>query len=626
MLRTSYSQILNSSRDFSIALCDAQCRLVAQADHIPVHVGAMPWAARAVAEAFPRCARGRHLPAERPLPRRQPPARPHHPRAGLRRGGAPLLVGGARAPERHRRRHAWRLQPGRHRDLAGRPPRPADPPRRGRRAARGPAADAGGQHPHSARLPWRPDGDGRRRAARREAAAAAAGEARRREAGRRGRRHPRPLGSACAAHRRGLAGRRPGRARPCSTTTASAATDIADPRHASPSGATRSTVDLSESDAQATGFVNSSFPNMRSAVRMAFAFLLDPEVAKNDGAFRPLEVVAREGTVVWAREGAPVTHVHLATAPTRSWKRSSAPCSIAARTAPWAAGAGASASRSRASDTRRPGRGFVWHLFHARPGGGGSAGGDGWSTRGEWHSAGGLKFGSVEMAEARFPLLFERHEFLPRLRRRRPAPRRPRRRAGAADRERRPLPRQHRRRRRPARRRRHARRRRTARRTTTGSAAPTARSASCAPRKSASRSSPATALLVRSGGGGGWGDPARRDPAARERDRAGGLRVSGSTRGRVPHRRRCRRHLHRRGRHRRRRHRDARQGRQHAARPERRRARRPGEPRRRARPAAGASCWRGPSASSTAPPSPPTRCWSAGRARRACSPPRAIAT
>src|ERR1700712_5796867 len=44
MLRTAYSQILNSSRDFSIALIDARCRLVAQADHIPVHVGAMPWA------------------------------------------------------------------------------------------------------------------------------------------------------------------------------------------------------------------------------------------------------------------------------------------------------------------------------------------------------------------------------------------------------------------------------------------------------------------------------------------------------------------------------------------------------------------------------------------------------
>jgi len=58
MLRTSYSQILNSSRDFSIAIVDAGCRLVAQADHIPVHVGAMPWAARAVAAAFPDPAPG----------------------------------------------------------------------------------------------------------------------------------------------------------------------------------------------------------------------------------------------------------------------------------------------------------------------------------------------------------------------------------------------------------------------------------------------------------------------------------------------------------------------------------------------------------------------------------------
>src|ERR1700735_1545722 len=41
MLRTSYSQILNSSRDFSLAICDTNARLIAQADHIPVHVGAL---------------------------------------------------------------------------------------------------------------------------------------------------------------------------------------------------------------------------------------------------------------------------------------------------------------------------------------------------------------------------------------------------------------------------------------------------------------------------------------------------------------------------------------------------------------------------------------------------------
>src|SRR5437870_6497736 len=52
MLRTSYSQILNSSRDFSLGICDTRARLIAQADHIPVHVGALPWATLAVEERF----------------------------------------------------------------------------------------------------------------------------------------------------------------------------------------------------------------------------------------------------------------------------------------------------------------------------------------------------------------------------------------------------------------------------------------------------------------------------------------------------------------------------------------------------------------------------------------------
>src|SRR3954463_12268083 len=58
MLRTSYSQILNSSRDFSLALTDVQGRLIAQADHIPVHVGALPWATRAVEQRFKDVAPG----------------------------------------------------------------------------------------------------------------------------------------------------------------------------------------------------------------------------------------------------------------------------------------------------------------------------------------------------------------------------------------------------------------------------------------------------------------------------------------------------------------------------------------------------------------------------------------
>jgi len=52
MLRTSYSQILNSSRDFSTALCDPEGRLIAQAEHVPIHVGALPFAAKSVFEFF----------------------------------------------------------------------------------------------------------------------------------------------------------------------------------------------------------------------------------------------------------------------------------------------------------------------------------------------------------------------------------------------------------------------------------------------------------------------------------------------------------------------------------------------------------------------------------------------
>ena len=52
MLRTSYSQILNSSRDFSTGICDKDGRLIAQAEHVPIHVGALPWAVQSIAEAF----------------------------------------------------------------------------------------------------------------------------------------------------------------------------------------------------------------------------------------------------------------------------------------------------------------------------------------------------------------------------------------------------------------------------------------------------------------------------------------------------------------------------------------------------------------------------------------------
>src|SRR5262249_35066233 len=58
-------------------------------------------------------------------------------------------------------------------------------------------------------------------------------------------------------------------------------------------------------------------------------------------------------------------------------------------------------------------RAFIWHLFHARGGGGASPAGDGWEAAGGGQAAGGVQFGSVEVAETRSPPFSARHEFRP---------------------------------------------------------------------------------------------------------------------------------------------------------------------------------------------------------------------
>src|SRR5581483_3048133 len=66
-------------------------------------------------------------------------------------------------------------------------------------------------------------------------------------------------------------------------------------------------IDLSDSHEEVRSFVNSSYPNMYSSVVVALSYLIDPHTPKNDGTFRPISVVARPGTVVWANPGMPVT-------------------------------------------------------------------------------------------------------------------------------------------------------------------------------------------------------------------------------------------------------------------------------------------------------------------------------
>ncbi|HYF07761.1 MAG TPA: hydantoinase B/oxoprolinase family protein [Acetobacteraceae bacterium] len=409
MLRTTYSQILNSSRDFSIALCDAEARLIAQADHIPVHVGAMPFAVQAVREEFPSPAEGDVFLLNDP----------YH-------GGSHLPDLTIIVPVFSTGRLAfWSVVRAHHTDIGGAThggynPGATEIWQEGLRippillgVGRTPREDLVRMITANTRLPRDVRGDlmamigaahlGERRLlsvlARHGAGAVAAADA---------------ILDLSEAHARRIVatwqdGTWLGEA--FLDDDGFGGTDIAIRARVTKRGDSV-TVDLSESDPQAPSFVNSSYPNMVSAVRMAFAFLLDPEVAKNQGAFRPLEVIAREGTVVWAREGAPVT---MCTSHCSNEIVEAVVKALANSCPDRAMGGWGRRFRIaiKGSDPRRGGKTFVWHMFHARPGGGGSAKGDGWSTAGEWHSAGGLKFGSVEMAEARFPLFFRRHEFRP---------------------------------------------------------------------------------------------------------------------------------------------------------------------------------------------------------------------
>ncbi|MBM3508382.1 MAG: hydantoinase B/oxoprolinase family protein [Alphaproteobacteria bacterium] len=410
MLRTSYSQILNSSRDFSTALSDPEGRLIAQAEHVPIHVGALPWAVKSVYEYF----KGRIHPGDVYLLND-----PYW-------GGNHLPDLTAFVPVFDSDRLAfWSINRSHQSDIGG--------------------ATHGAYNPGATEIwqegirvpPLRLYDRGKLLDDVNELLVLNV-------------RHPRDfrgdlaamIGSARVGERRLLALL----AEFGSATTHAAIEAVLD-------GAERQVravisqwpdgvyygeamidddghrfkdihirakvtkrgsdleIDLTDSHQEVDGFINSAYPNTRSAVVVALSYLIDPDTPKNDGAFRPVSVITREGTIVHPRPGKPVT---LSTnccgqEIIEAIIKALAPACPDRAMAGWG-------RRFRIAiqgvdpRSRKP---FIWHLFQARPGGGASPAGDGWPGAGEWQAAGGIKFGSLEVAEVRFPLFFRRHQFRP---------------------------------------------------------------------------------------------------------------------------------------------------------------------------------------------------------------------
>ena len=131
-------------------------------------------------------------------------------------------------------------------------------------------------------------------------------------------------------------------------------------------------IDLSESSPQVTGFINSAYANTRSLAHAAIMYLAPSDVAKNEGSMRPVTVVAPKGLIVNANPPAPVcmSTNHCGEEIVEAVFQALAPA------IPHAVNAGFS-RRLRYAMTGidpRNGRRFIWHFFLARGGGGGRRG------------------------------------------------------------------------------------------------------------------------------------------------------------------------------------------------------------------------------------------------------------
>ncbi len=410
MLRTAYSQILNASRDFSLGVFDGKGRLISQAEHIPLHVGGLPFAMNAVREFF----KGRVYPGDVFLLND-----PYH-------GGnhlpdltcfVPVFVGTADEPA------FWTLNRAHQSDIGGSAPGSYNPAateiwQEGLRVTpiklyeRGELRDDilymianNVRHTEDFKGDLRAMIGSARVGAKRllalveeyglDVVSQAIDDI---------------LASSEHQARTCIAGWKDGVFKGVSI--------LDDDGHGIENIHIRATVtktgdeiavDLSESDDQVIGIVNSSFANTVSSVNMAIAYLMEPNTPKNEGSFRPIRTITREGTVVHPRVPAPVTlstnhpSQEIADAIFKALK-DSCPDRVVA-------GWGRRFRIAMKGTNPKTGRQFIWHLFHARPGAGASSGGDGWSNIGELSSGGGLKFGSVEVMETRFPLFFHKHDF-----------------------------------------------------------------------------------------------------------------------------------------------------------------------------------------------------------------------
>lgn len=171
------------------------------------------------------------------------------------------------------------------------------------------------------------------------------------------------------------------------------------------------TFDYTGSDPQAAGYVNSTLPNTASSSFLALFMSIGSEIRFNEGALRVLHVIAPEGTIVNAREPAPVTGCTIASAQAIIecvWVAlaQAVPDKVDAGWSRWCAPATMGLNP-------RTGRPFGDIHFMAKGGSGGAHGRDGWDHLGTVVCAGGLRAPDPELHELVDPFTVLQYEYWP---------------------------------------------------------------------------------------------------------------------------------------------------------------------------------------------------------------------
>ena len=180
-------------------------------------------------------------------------------------------------------------------------------------------------------------------------------------------------------------------------------------------------VDFAGTSPQIRGFKNSSIANSTSAVFMALASFFEPDLPKNEGAFRSVEIRLPEGTLVNARAPAPMTMNTVFVAHEivhAMWK-------ALGQALPERASAGWSkAVHAVTAGLRADGGRYVMYQWAGAPAGGGVEGRDGFHLIGHLITLGGLTLPNLETYEQLYPGALPPPGDALRQRRPRPLPRR----------------------------------------------------------------------------------------------------------------------------------------------------------------------------------------------------------